>query len=150
MNWKSFAAIIAAGLIATTGRGYAQDKADADKVEPPDPKVIETIFAAFSGGLPETWDRAWVVVSETRVKGGEREFDVVCLSTVPGADPLGKTIPGCERKIVFEKVWSLNRNIPSREQRRWKSATLVFMPDGKFELNYDYEEAAEPNAKKKN
>jgi len=149
MNWKFVTALMAAGLMALTGYAYGQDKAKADKPEPPDPKVIETIFTAFSGGLPETWDRAWVTVTETAAKGREREFDVVCLFTVPDADAKGKTIASCDRKTVFEQVWSLNRNIASTEQRRWTSATLVFMPDGKFELNYVYDATAKPKAKTK-
>lgn len=149
MNWKFVTALMAAGLMALTGYAYGQDKAKADKPEPPDPKVIETIFTAFSGGLPESWDRAWVTVEQTAAKGREREFDVVCLFTAPGADAKGTTIPSCDRKTVFEQVWSLNKNIASSEQRRWQTATLVFMPDGKFELNYVYDEAAKPKAKAK-
>jgi hypothetical protein len=149
MKLKFVAAVIAAGLMASTGYAVAQAKADADKPEPPDPKVIETIFAAFAGGLPEKWDRAWIVVAEKRAEKGARDFYVECLFTVPGASSLGQPMPSCDRKTIFEEVWSLNKNIPSREQRRWTAATLVFTADGKFELNYDYEAAAEPTAEKK-
>ncbi len=149
MNSKFAAALIAAGIMVLSGYAFGQGKSDADKPEPPDPKVIETIFGAFAGGLPEKWDRAWVIIAEKRAQDRAREFEVDCLFTVPDADPLGKANPSCDRKIIFEQVWSLNRNIASSEQRKWQTATLVFMPDGKFELNYVYNDTAKPKAKAK-
>ena len=148
MNRSFLAALLVAVSLALPGALRAQNKADADKPEPPDPKVLETIFGAFGGGLPEKWDRAWVVVGQLAEKGGARDFEAQCLFVAPGDDPVGKPIPSCDRKTVFENVWSLNRNIPAREQRRWTSATLIFMPDGKFELKYDYGEPPQPKAEK--
>lgn len=138
MKRRFLAAVLVAASLALPGAGYAQAKANADKPKPPDPKVLEAVFGAFAGGLPTRWDRAWVVVAEVRDKAGARDFEVQCLFQGPGDDPVGKPITGCNRKAVFENVWSLNENIPDPGQRRWKTATLIFLPDGKFELNYEY------------
>jgi len=153
MRRNLIAVLVSIGLVALPSALRAQDKPGADKPEPPDPKVLQAIFSAFARGLPPKWDRAWVVVSEVRDAGGARDFGVECLVVAPGENRAGKSIPTCDRKTVFENVWSLNRNIPAREQRRWTSATLEFLPDGKYELKYDYGEppkakAAEPTKKK--
>jgi len=148
MNRRLLAALLVAIPLALPGLLRAQSKAAPDKPDPPDPKVLQNIVDAFAGGLPEKWTRAWVVVAEILNKGGARDFDVHCLYVAPGDDPIGKPIAGCNRKAVFENVWSLNKNISTREQRRWKSATLVFMPDGQYELKYDYGDAPKPAAKK--
>lgn len=144
MKRRFLAALVVAACLALPGALRAQAKADSDKPAPPDPKVLQTIVNAFAPGLPAKWDRAWVVVAEVANKDGERNFEVQCLYQGPGEDPVGKPIPKCDRKAVFENVWSLNRNIPAAEQRRWKSATLVFLPDGKFELKYDYGDTPKP------
>ncbi|MEJ2174087.1 MAG: DUF600 family protein [bacterium] len=138
MKRRFLAAVLVAASLALPGAGHAQAKASADKPKPPDPKVLEAVFGAFAAGLPKRWDRAWVVVAEVRDKAGARDFEVQCLYQGPGDDPVGKPIAGCDRKTVFENVWSLNGNMPNPEQRRWTSATLAFQPDGKFELNYKY------------
>jgi len=143
------ALLVAASLAALPGAGRAQAKADADEPRPPDPKVVEAIFGAFAGGLPKSWDRAWVVVAEVRDQAGARDFEVQCLYQGPGDDAVGKPISGCDRKAVFENIWSLNGNIPKREQRFWKSATMKFMPDGKYELNYEYADRLKQNAEDK-
>jgi hypothetical protein len=151
MNGRFLAALLVAVPLALPGALHAQNKdnkAADGKPEPPDPKVLQNIVDAFAGGLPQKWDRAWVVVAQVADKGGARDFEVQCLYQGPGDDPIGKPIAGCDRKAVFENVYSLNRNIPAREQRRWKSATVVFMPDGKFEVKYDYGEPPQPTAGK--
>ena len=144
MNRRFLAALLVAVPLALPSVAYAQSKAGAEKPEPPDPKVLQNIVDAFAGGLPTKWDRAWVVVAQVAAKDGARDYEVQCLYKGPGDDP----ITGCDRKAVFENVYSLNKNISAREQRRWKSATLVFMPDGKYELKYDYGDAAKPKAEK--
>lgn len=149
MKSKLAAALIAAGIMVLTGSAYGQKKADAEKPDPPDSEVLQAIFGAFGGALPEKWNRAWVVVSEARTEGSARDFEVQCLFTAPGSDSAGESIPNCDRKTVFEKVYALNKNIQKREQQRWKSATLVFHSDGKFELSYEYDDAAEPKPKAK-
>jgi hypothetical protein len=148
MNRKLFATALFAGLLSLFAAAHAQDKADADKPKPPDAKVLQKVFDAFAGGLPEKWSSAWVVVKEVRQASGAREYVVDCMYTEPGGDAAGKPIVSCDRKVVFENVYGLNRNIPETDQRRWTSATLRYLPDGKFELKYGYEKIAEqPKAK---
>ncbi len=148
MDRRFFAALLVAASLVLPGALRAQGKADADKAQPPDPKVLQNVVDAFAGGLPQKWDRAWVVVAQVARKEGARDYEVQCLYVAPGDDPIGKTITGCDRKAVFENVYSLNKNLPSAEKRRWKSATLVFMPDGQYELKYDYGDVAKPKAEK--
>jgi len=149
MKSKLAAALVVAGLMALTGYAFGQKQAEADKPDPPDPAVLQSIFGAFGGGLPEKWDRAWVVVSEAQQEGAARDFVVACLYTGPDGKSEGEPIPSCDRKTVFEKVYSLNRNLPTREKQRWKSATLLFHADGKFELSYEYADDADPKPKAK-
>jgi len=148
MDRRFFAALLFAASLVLPGALRAQGKADADKPQPPDPKVLQNVVDAFAGGLPQKWERAWVVVAQVAAKDGARDYEVQCLYVAPGDDPIGKTITGCDRKAVFENVYALNKNIPAAEKRRWKSATLVFMPDGQYELKYDYGDAAQPKAGK--
>lgn len=149
MKRNLIAVALAAALVALPGAGRAQNKPSADKPKPPDPKVLQAVFGAFSGGLPPKWNRAWIVVAEVRHKEGVRDFEVQCLYAAPGDDPVGKAVPVCDRKTVFENIWSLNTNLPSGEERRWTSATLEYFPDGKFELKYDYAKPAEAPAASK-
>jgi len=150
MNRHLFATALFAGLLSLFAVAQAQDKADADKPQPPDAKVLQTVFDAFAGGLPEKWSSAWVVVREVRQKGGARDYLVDCMYSVPGGDAAGKPIGSCDRKKVFETVYGLNRNIPATDERRWTTATLRYQPDGKFELKYGYEKVAdEPKATEK-
>lgn len=142
-------AAIAASLALIAGQAFAQAKPAADAPQAPDPKALQAIVDAFAGGLPEKWDRAWVIVGQVRNEGGARDYDVLCLFKEPGGDDAGKPIASCDRKAVFENVYSLNRNITDLEKRRWTRATVIFMPDGKFELKYDYPEDEKPAAEKK-
>jgi len=144
MNQGIRIAAMATGLALLAAQAFGQDKP-----EPPDPKVLQAIVDAFAGGLPEKWDRAWVVVSQARAEAGARDFSVDCMFAEPGGDAAGKPIPSCDRKAVFENVYSLNRNLATPDKRRWTRATVIFMPDGKFELKYDYPEAEKPEAGKK-
>lgn len=149
MNRSLIAAALVAALIALPGAVRAQSKSAADKPKPPEPKVLQGVFDAFAAGLPAKWNRAWVVVAEVRQQGGARDFEVQCLYMAPGDDPVGKAVPVCDRKAVFENIWSLNTNLPSGAERRWTSATLEFLPDGKFALKYDYGKPAKPAAESK-
>lgn len=139
MNRSFLAATLLAFLMALSAVARAQDKAKSDEPEPPDAKVLQTVFDAFAPGLPEKWESAWVVVREVRQTGGARDYLVDCKYREPGGDAAGKPITGCDRKTVFEKIYGLNRNLPDQKQRFWTSATLRYMPDGKFELKYGYE-----------
>jgi hypothetical protein len=143
MNRSFVAATFLAALMALATAAGAQDKAGAEKPKPPDAKVLQAIFDAFAPGLPEKWDSAWVVVREVRQTGGARDYAVDCMYREPGGDIKGKPIRSCDRKIVFEKVYALNANIPDIKERQWTTAMLMYMPDGKFELKYGYEPVKE-------
>ena len=146
MNRFLIAATLISLLMLPAAAVRAQDKAQADEPKAPDPKVLQAVFDAFAPGLPEKWDSAWVVVREFRQLDGARDYRVDCMYREPGGDAAGKPIASCDRKSVFEKVYGLNRNLPDRKQRYWTSATLRYMPDGKFELKYGYEPVAEEKA----
>jgi hypothetical protein len=139
MKRNLLATALAAGLLALSAATVAQNKTDAEKAKPPDPKVLQTVFDAFAGGLPEKWESAWVVVREVRTEGAARDYRVDCMYQAPDGDAAGKPIASCDRKTIFENVYSLNRNLPEKDQRRWTRATLRYQPDGKFELKYGYE-----------
>ena len=34
--------------------------------QPPDPKILEGLFACIAEGLPEKWEKAWIVIRETK------------------------------------------------------------------------------------
>ena len=146
MNRSFAAGMLLAVLVLLSAAVRAQDKAKADEPKPPDPKVLQAVFDAFAGGLPEKWETAWVVVREVRHVGGARDYLVDCMYREPGGDAAGKPIASCDRKAVFEKVYGLNRNLADPKQRYWSSATLRYMPDGKFELKYGYEPIIEDKA----
>ena len=110
MNRSFLAATLLALLMALSAAARAQDKAKSDEPEPPDAKVLQTVFDAFAPGLPEKWESAWVVVREVRQAGGARDYLVDCKYREPGGDAAGKPITGCDRKTVFEKIYGLNRN----------------------------------------
>jgi len=153
MNRSFIAAALLAVLTLLTAAVRAQDKTQGDEPKQPDAKVLQAVFDAFAGGLPEKWETAWVVVREVRQQGGARDYLVDCMYRAPGGDAAGKPITSCDRKAVFENVYGLNRNLPDQKQRYWTSATLRYMPDGKFELKYGYEpvkqESADDAAKEK-
>jgi len=100
-------------------------------------KDVETIFACVAQGLPQGWQRAWVVVTELTADGKERSFEgKFHYSLDPGgANPVA-LVP-CNAREVAERVYALNEYL-EYEKRQWKAATLVFTSDGKFELKYDY------------
>jgi len=100
-------------------------------------KAIEAIFACVAQGLPEGWQRAWVVVTEMSGTGKERTFEGrFTMSLEAASDKRWDFVP-CNARSVAEGVYGLN-DFLEPEKRQWKVATLLFTPDGKFELKYDY------------
>lgn len=100
-------------------------------------QAIEAIFACVAQGLPEGWQRAWVIVTELSATGGERSFEGRFLvSLEPTGDQRWKFVP-CNSLDVAQRVYALN-DFLQPEKRQWKVATLLFTPEGKFELKYDY------------
>jgi len=100
-------------------------------------KSIEAIFACVAQGLPEGWQRAWVVVTEMSGSAKERTFEGrFTLSLETAGDKRWDFVP-CNARSVAEGVYGLN-DFLEPEKRNWKVATLLFTPNGRFELKYDY------------
>lgn len=100
-------------------------------------KAIEEIFACVAQGLPDGWRRAWVVVTELSGSGKERTFEGRFQVSLESAGEKRWNFVPCNARDVAERVYGLN-DFLEPEKRQWKAATLLFTPDGKFELKYDY------------
>ena len=99
--------------------------------------AVERIFVCVADGLPKEWKRAWVVVTDLDQGDKERKFEGKFLYS---ADPTGKDpqpLKPCDAREVAEGVYKLN-DFLEYEKRQWKTATLIFTSDGKFEIKYDY------------
>lgn len=103
-----------------------------------DPKRIEAIFECLAAGLPQDWKRAWVRIDELSNTGGEREFDAKYLFTREGGPAAGEPLRTCDAAQVARGVYELNEYLPGFEERQWKSVTVEFSREGKFEIKYDY------------
>jgi hypothetical protein len=112
--------------------------ARAQKPEQPDPKDLEAIFSCMATGLPQNWKRTWVVVTETGVDRGTRNFEAQFFYATSASDSKGMPLKPCDSQQVAERVYGLNRYLPSFEQRQWREAKLVFGDDGRYDLTYDY------------
>lgn len=100
-------------------------------------KAVEEIFACVAQGLPEGWQRAWVVVTELAGDLKERRFEgLFQVSLEASGDKRWDYVP-CNSRQVAESVYQLN-DFLEPEKRRWKTATLLFLREGRFELKYDY------------
>lgn len=101
-------------------------------------KALEEIFACVQQGLPQGWQRAWVIVKElSSDEGRERSFEArFQVSLERSGDKRWDFVP-CNARDVGERVYRLNVYLEPAK-RNWKSATLLFMSEGKFELKYDY------------
>lgn len=105
--------------------------------KPDGERALQEIFACVAQGLPEGWQRAWVIVTELSGDGKERTFEGrFQVSMEATGDKRWNFVP-CNTRDVAEGVYRLN-DFLEPEKRGWKVATLQFMRDGKFELKYDY------------
>jgi len=115
--------------------------AGAESKPAADPKAeelaVEKIFGCIATGLPQEWRRAWVVITE--LSGGEkdRKFEGKFEYSVDPAGKDPKPLVTCNAREVAEGVYKLNEFL-QHDKRQWKTATLVFTSDGKFEIKYDY------------
>ncbi len=100
-------------------------------------KAVEKIFGCVANGLPKEWQRAWVVITELEHGDKERKFEGKFLYSTDrsGKDP--QPLKPCDPREVAEGVYKLN-DFLEPEKRQWKTATLIFTSDGKFEIKYDY------------
>ncbi len=100
-------------------------------------RALQEIFACVAQGLPEGWQRAWVIVTELSGDGKERTFEGrFQVSMDASGDKRWNFVP-CNTRDVAQRVYGLN-DFLEPEKRAWKVATLQFTRDGKFELKYDY------------
>lgn len=100
-------------------------------------KAVEEIFACVAQGLPEGWQRAWVVVTELAGDLKERRFEGrFQVSLEASGDKRWDYVP-CNSRQVAESVYRLN-DFLEPEKRHWRTATLLFLREGRFELKYDY------------
>jgi hypothetical protein len=100
-------------------------------------KAIEEIFACVAQGLPESWQRAWVIVTEVSAAGGQRTFEGRFLVSMEAAGDKRWDFVPCNARSVAEGVYGLNDYLEP-EKRQWKVATLLYTAEGRFELKYDY------------
>lgn len=100
-------------------------------------KAVEEIFACVAQGLPEGWQRAWVIVTELSGNSQERTFEGRFQVSLESAGEKRWDFVPCNTRSVAEGVYGLN-DFLEPAKRQWKVATLLFIHDGKFELKYDY------------
>ncbi len=146
--------VCCAALAATVGFAHAQTLKPATGITAPKPavkaqkkpvaeqdnpgvKAVEKIFACVAEGLPEGWRRAWVIVTELSGDDKERTFEGKFHYSLDGAGANPVALVPCNAREVAERVHALN-DFLEYEKRQWKTATLIFTSDGKFEIKYDY------------
>lgn len=115
---------------AASSRSAATSESDGER-------ALQEIFACVAQGLPEGWQRAWVIVTELSGDGKERTFEGRFQVSMDAAGDKRWNFVPCNTRDVAERVYRLN-DFLEPEKRGWKAATLQFMRDGKFELKYDY------------
>jgi len=117
----------------------ADDKQAGKKKPKVDPEAVQKIFNCIAAGLPKDWKRTWVVVTELGNEAGTRQFEAAFFYSSVADNVAGEPLQPCDKEEVAKDVYSLNKFLPTYEQRQWKQATLVFKRDGSFDLTYDYD-----------
>jgi len=107
--------------------------------QPPDPKILEGLFACIAEGLPGDWKKTWFVIRQTKssADGKTRSFAADFFYATNLNDRKGRPLKPCGADPVLEAVGALNDYLPD-DQLRWTEATFSFMSDGKFEAHYDF------------
>jgi hypothetical protein len=134
---RVFSSLLAAVWLCSA-MAAGEKEADTKKKPEVDPKVIQEIFNCVASGLPKDWKRTWVVVTELRNERGTRQFEADFFYSSAADSSAGEPLQPCDKDKVAREVYSLNKFLPTYEQRQWKQATLVFNSDGTFNLKYDY------------
>lgn len=99
----------------------------------PDPEAIGRMFSCMRDGLTGKWQRAWVVVTEVARTESEREVSGKFFYAESAKDTVGKPLIPCDSERVARDLYNLNTDLI----RQYREASLVFYPDGKFDLRYD-------------
>jgi hypothetical protein len=108
------------------------------KPRAPDAKLIERIFACLAPGLPQDWDKTWIVVTDLgAAQGKERQFEAQFFFTTPSGDDKGEPLTPCNSKGLALQVHDMN-DLLAPEKRNWRKAQLLITSEGRFELKYDY------------
>jgi len=121
---------------STKSRAAPQQGAAAE-ADSPGVMAVEAIFACVAQGLPDGWQRAWVIVTELSESAKGRTFEARYQVSLEGAGESRWNFVPCNARDVAERVYGLN-DFLEPGKRQWKVATLLFTQDGKFELKYDY------------
>lgn len=120
--------LLLAAATLPAGTGSAQDKpAQAD------PEVIQRIFDCLQPGLPENWQRAWIVVTEVSRTDSDRDYRSAFFYANLEGDAAGQPLTPCNTERASADLYGLNRDLI----RQYREARLVFYRDGKFDLRYD-------------
>ncbi|MEW6691164.1 MAG: hypothetical protein AB1452_18970, partial [Pseudomonadota bacterium] len=99
-----------------------------------DIKLIESIFACLSPGLPQDWKKAWIEITDAG--GGKEKASKFFVTNLRGDDE-GEPLVPCNAQEVTRRIVSLNEKLPP-ERRAWSRALLVIDSEGDYELSYEY------------
>jgi len=97
-------------------------------------RLIESIFACLSPGLPQDWKKAWIEITDA---GAGQEKDSKFYVTNQYGDDQGEPLVPCNAPAVTRGILSLNEKLPP-DRRGWTRARLVIDSEGDYELSYDY------------
>ena len=129
--------LLALAAIAAQAQGAA--KPEPSPGQPPDPKILEGVFACLAQGLPPDWKKAWFVIDEVgrSDEGTKRHFEANFFYAMSVDDVRGSPLTPCGAERVLEGVSALNAYLPE-QQRRWTGATFSFTSEGRYDVKYDY------------
>lgn len=123
-NYRLFA------LLAALGCGSAQAQGNPAQ---PDQQAIQEIFACVQVGLPENWQRAWIVVRELAGTESDPRVEGRFFHASSQSDLQGQPLLPCNSERAAREVYGLNKEL----MQQWREVRLVFYREGKYELRYD-------------
>lgn len=132
-------ACIGAILIACAVHAQEAQKSARAPGQPPDPRILEEIFACLAQGLPQDRKKAWFVMEEMGrgVDTANREFEANCFYATSMDDARGSPLTPCGAERMLEGVSALNGYLPER-QRRGTGAAFSFTSEGRYDVKCDY------------
>lgn len=123
-NYRLFA------LLAALGCGSIQAQ---DSPAQPDQRAIQEIFDCVQVGLPENWQRTWIVVRELPGTESGLRVEGRFFHASSESDIEGKPLLPCDSERAARGVYGLNKELV----QQWREVKLVFYREGKYELRYD-------------
>lgn len=135
---KRLLALLAA-LFALAVHAQEAQKAAPKPGDLPDPKIIEGLFACLAPGLPQDWQKTWLVVRlvAESADGARRTFEADSFYATRPDDAKGDPLTPCGAERIISGVGSLNDYLQD-DQLRWTRVTITFTRNGKYEAKYDY------------